>query len=394
MSLIDDIKARVTCRELLERAGVRINRGDMVNSIFNHNDKTPSMKIYDKTNTYYCFSTGERGDVIDIYAALYNVDKSTAVKELARMCGLSYLNTLTRDLTPAPLLIKERGEENAKTKAVGMFSAEEQALYDERMGMGGSEPDVLALVKATRVNANAQVYNELYRYCSTRWNKEAFNYLTKTRALPVDALERFKIFSIDNYSEVNNHLKKSFPKEQLVRSGLYRDPALNGGKSNLMLYNYRIVIPYIHKQEDIIYMRGRYFDAEGKTSAEGASKYLGVRDDGLGVNHPKRFYNSDRLLNILPREVLHITEGELDTIAIEAMGFNALAIPGVHNAPAERLWVRLKGLKIKLCFDGDAPGRAMVDRVLPLLQANGNEVSRKWLYGFKDANDLLKAANG
>lgn len=50
-----------------------------------HNEKTPSMTYYPKTNSVYCFGCGKHGDVIDVYRELHGCDFKTAVSELKKL---------------------------------------------------------------------------------------------------------------------------------------------------------------------------------------------------------------------------------------------------------------------------------------------------------------------
>lgn len=47
-----------------------------------HDDKTPSLTYYPKTNTAYCFGCGKCVDAIDIYRKLHNCSFLTAIKNL------------------------------------------------------------------------------------------------------------------------------------------------------------------------------------------------------------------------------------------------------------------------------------------------------------------------
>jgi len=47
-----------------------------------HNEKTPSFYIYPDSNRFYCFGCQEKGDVISLTMALYNLDFKGAVEML------------------------------------------------------------------------------------------------------------------------------------------------------------------------------------------------------------------------------------------------------------------------------------------------------------------------
>ena len=47
-----------------------------------HNEKTPSLTYYPKTNSVYCFGCSKHGDAIDVYRTLHTCDFKTAVTSL------------------------------------------------------------------------------------------------------------------------------------------------------------------------------------------------------------------------------------------------------------------------------------------------------------------------
>ena len=58
----EEILQTVPITQVLAEYGIKVNRQGMCLCPF-HNDKNPSMKIYPKTNTYYCFTCNANGDV-------------------------------------------------------------------------------------------------------------------------------------------------------------------------------------------------------------------------------------------------------------------------------------------------------------------------------------------
>lgn len=50
-----------------------------------HDERTPSMHYYPKTNSVYCFGCGKHGDTIDVYRQIHNCDFKTALNELLKL---------------------------------------------------------------------------------------------------------------------------------------------------------------------------------------------------------------------------------------------------------------------------------------------------------------------
>ena len=81
MGVFDEVKERVTAREVMERAGIVFNRNNMCRCPF-HQDKTASMKVKPTDKKYFCFGCGEKGDAIDfvIYEKTHNMTPESMEK--------------------------------------------------------------------------------------------------------------------------------------------------------------------------------------------------------------------------------------------------------------------------------------------------------------------------
>ena len=85
--LVNLIQERITCYDFAEKIGLKVNRSGFCCCPF-HGEKTPSMKIYKETNSFYCFGCHTGGDVITMAKLYYNVGFSEAIKMLAEAFGL------------------------------------------------------------------------------------------------------------------------------------------------------------------------------------------------------------------------------------------------------------------------------------------------------------------
>ena len=89
MGVFDEVKERVTAREVMERAGIVFNRNNMCRCPF-HQDKTASMKVKPTDKKYFCFGCGEKGDAIDFVAKYYNRSPREAAMQIADEFGIIY----------------------------------------------------------------------------------------------------------------------------------------------------------------------------------------------------------------------------------------------------------------------------------------------------------------
>lgn len=76
---VQTIKDRLTMREVLLYYGYRPNRANFICCPF-HNEKTPSMKIYEKD--YHCFGCGEHGDIISFVQKLFGLSFPDTLKKV------------------------------------------------------------------------------------------------------------------------------------------------------------------------------------------------------------------------------------------------------------------------------------------------------------------------
>lgn len=113
---VDEIKRRVPIREALKRCyGIEPDRRGFCLCMF-HGEKTPSMKINDKRNDFYCFGCNVHGDVIDLYRNAYNLSYSDALRRIDADFGLNTfrpMSTLERTRQVARLE-KERREKERR----------------------------------------------------------------------------------------------------------------------------------------------------------------------------------------------------------------------------------------------------------------------------------------
>ncbi|MFI3141991.1 MAG: CHC2 zinc finger domain-containing protein [Clostridia bacterium] len=89
MSIFEKIKQSLNLKEVAEFYGIVINRSGFVSCLF-HDDKTPSMKLYD--DHFYCFGCQKCGDVISLVAQLHDVSQYDSAKIIMRDFGLDDSN--------------------------------------------------------------------------------------------------------------------------------------------------------------------------------------------------------------------------------------------------------------------------------------------------------------
>lgn len=88
---IQEVKSRLTLATLIQYYGYKATKNNRICCPF-HEDKTPSMQLYWKTQTAYCFSSnckthGKAVDVIDFILYHENISKHEAIKKAIEIIG-------------------------------------------------------------------------------------------------------------------------------------------------------------------------------------------------------------------------------------------------------------------------------------------------------------------
>ena len=89
---IPELKKQLSITEVLSHYGLSANRNKMLNCPF-HDDKTPSMQVYPKTDTVYCFSSncelhGRSIDQIDFIMYKDKLSKHEAISKAKQLAGI------------------------------------------------------------------------------------------------------------------------------------------------------------------------------------------------------------------------------------------------------------------------------------------------------------------
>lgn len=167
-------------------------------------------------------------------------------------------------------------------------------------------------------------------------NADIYRYLREDRALTLQTIKNARLGWAAG--GLATHLvQRHFDHDDIVRSGLVNEDGSD------FLYK-RITFPYMVMGQ-VVLIRGR-ISPEVTTG----QKYL--QPKGIDLDH---LYCSDRALNT---DRLVVCEGEIDTLTLNQLGFNAVGVPGVQTWKPD--WTEhIEGAKrIFICFDNDKAGRA------------------------------------
>lgn len=368
LEILKSIKENYLILKLVDELGLRVNGSKNIKSIYK-NENTPSLHIYEETNSYHCFATGRGGDVIQFYMDYFKISFIQAIEEMASKLALKSSQPFAmkqplRIFNPAQQLIILSREKS--------FFDEQAGKYEFDADLPRAEAEKLARqdLQNVRKDIRLEVYNELYAHSDL--TEEAFEYLTSDkRKLNQQSIHRFKLFSLDTHSE--EFLRDRFDDYYLIVSGLFNK------EGKFAFQRHRLIIPYIESGQ-IVSLRARYLE---QNSLNYIHKYSSLFNT-LKDLPTKRFFNIDTLKSSPTNKNLVITEGEFDCIRAEQLGIHAVGIAGVASFPVDLIHL-LYEFQIYLAFDSDAAGETAVEKYSKLFNR------RVFRLQFKSGKDLTEA---
>jgi len=120
-SLISYIKDRHSIKQVFQSLGVtHINSYGKAPCIF-HEDKDPSLEIYEDTNSFYCFGCKKGGDILNAVGFYFNSDSVIQqIKKIEELFGENYLSLLeVKEKLPEQITaFKKQKEEDKKVSEI------------------------------------------------------------------------------------------------------------------------------------------------------------------------------------------------------------------------------------------------------------------------------------
>ncbi|MBA4849857.1 CHC2 zinc finger domain-containing protein [Emticicia sp. BO119] len=311
-----------------------------------HAEDTPSLVFYPPPqNEFHCFGCGKRGDVINLYADVCQIDFKTALDELA----IKYIPYY-------------EGYGSIKTRKIDIKSIYTRKPVQEKR-----------FVFQTKFS---EIYEDFQKFClnlpATESARKAAEYL-RGRGIDDWTIRHFKLFVLKNYGLANDYLKEKYKTEDLIASGIVNE------RGNLVFFKHPIIIPY-YQNDRIVYLQGRTI---GEPS-EGTNKYQFM----TGI--PRTIFNIDLLKKLPGNSEVYVTEGAFDCMTLFRQGLSAVSLGSAKTFKKE--WVKyFKKFKVWIWFDNDDAGKKGTIDLMEELYLNGITVDRKYLPdGIKDINEFFQ----
>ena len=313
-------------------------------------EKTPSFFVNDQKSSFFCFSSGQSGDVIKFLELHKGLSFVEAVEELAEAAGMEMPRQSPQE--------REREQRQATLIEVMEMASD---FYQRTLGQ--------------RAGEGARAY-------------------LNDRALQAQTQETFRLgFAPAERTALHDHLlQREIRPDQMAEAGLIIVP--DDGRPAYDRFRNRIMFPIEDPQGRVIAFGGRTLDPNVP------AKYLNSPDTPL-FHKGSVLYNLKRAREAAYRgegplgQSVIVAEGYMDVIALAQAGFEASVAP-LGTALTERQI----GLLWRLCpepilsFDGDRAGVSaayrVVDRALPLLKP-GHSLRFALLPQGQDPDDLIRS---
>ncbi len=289
-----------------------------------HQEKSPSFKVFPKTNTYKCFGCGAGGNSIGFVMAKENLPFPEAARKLAAAHGIAI---------------------------------QDESLTDDQK-IRNQHQESLFVVNS---HAGAFFKQVLHR----PENKAAMDYALSRWSL--ETIERFEIgYAPDSWSSLLDHARKAGIKtEILLEAGLIKESTKSDGK----LYDFfrnRLVIPLHDKYGRIIGFTARALAADQKP------KYLNTPETAVFHKGKTLFGLSWALGSIKENGSVYLVEGNADVIRLHELGIHeTVGSSGTALTLDQVREIQKYCSSITLIGDTDQAGKNAVDRSARLIIGEG-----------------------
>lgn len=129
MNTLEEMKNRVSMRELLESYGIYPHRGRNIYLCISHNEKNPSANIVKGCEKFHCFSCGFTGDIFDVVMLMDKCDLKTATKIIDDRFRLGILHELSHK-EKWELARQRKERERAKAEKLWWVQYEKSVLTE------------------------------------------------------------------------------------------------------------------------------------------------------------------------------------------------------------------------------------------------------------------------
>lgn len=301
-----------------------------------HSEKTPSMVVYNDTQSFYCFGCGAGGDVITFIMKIENLEYVEAVKFLAQRAGMEVPD--------------DAGDDRA------------------------------ARMK-TRILEINRAAAKFYHSCLKSPQGQAGYAYLKGRQLSDKTITQYGLgFAPNSWDSLLRHLRgKGYSYEELDaarvvtkgRNGKYYD-----------FFRNRVIFPVIDVRGNVIAFGGRVLD-------DSKPKYLNTSDTPV-FKKSRNLFSLNFAKNTKSKRFI-LAEGYMDVISIFAAGFdNVVATLGTALTAEQARLISKYASEVVIAYDSDGAGQAATHRAINLLSEVSVATKTLRMDGAKDPDEYIK----
>lgn len=303
-----------------------------------HSEKTPSMVVYNNTQSFYCFGCGIGGDVITFIKNIEHLDYPEAVNFLAKKVGLNIPQNIQDNKT---YVLKKKVLEINKIAAKHFFK-----------------------------NLINPKFKEIKQYLYYRQ-------LTPTY------VKKFGLgYAINSWDDIIILLKsKGFSEKEILASNL-----ASKSKTGIIhdVFKNRLIFPIIDLTGNVIAFGGRILDNNSL-----GPKYLNSSDTII-FKKSNNLYGLNFCKNTKKSYII-LTEGYMDVIALYKAGFdNTVATLGTALTSQQARLISSYTSEVVISYDSDGAGKKASSKTANILSDTGITVKILDIEGAKDPDEYIK----
>ena len=301
-----------------------------------HLEKTPSLVVYEDTQSFYCFGCGTGGDVITFIMKIENLEDVEAVKFLAARVGLT---------------VPEDGQD-----------------------------DKLAKQRSRILALNREAARFFHQSLKSPEGREGLAYFAQRRLTKKTIITYGLGYAPNQWHALLDHIKsKGYSYEEAAladlavksKNGRYYDKFRN-----------RVIFPIIDLRGNVIGFGGRVLD-------DSKPKYLNSSDTPVFKKSRNLF--SLNFAKNSPEKTLILADGYMDVIAMYQAGFhNVVATLGTALTAEQARLISRYADDVIIAYDSDEAGQIATTRASNLFEEAGVEARVLEITGAKDPDEYIK----
>lgn len=324
--------------EVATALGITVKRHQAL--CFMHDDHHPSLAFMPKSNRWKCFVCGKWGNNIDLVEQKLGLNFVDACRWLGRQFNIPIEGASTQ-----PILIRPIAAPKPKPQ--------ETTIVDTLV--------LQCLVDKLKLTERAK------------------SFLCEERRYSESVITSLHLCAAETDKDILDILFSNFPAERIQKSG--------------MAYQYKGQWQSYFHAPCLFFP---YYDESGKLETLQA-RYLGNPEEHQRFQFPRgsktMIFNLPILNTLEEGEILFVSEGVTDCIALLSTGRKAVAIPSASTLKPKQL-EQIITHPIGMYPDNDAPGERLYTEIAELIHANHGQIFRFSLpKGCKDFSVLYSAVS-